>query len=279
MNSTIILPSAIRIPLRPLNVLAMLPSSYRRVLFLSSLLLLSIISAHAKEIPAKSNNVQVYDFAGVLSADEAAYLQKNLRDWQDSTSIEMAIVIDKSLEDEDVFEYSLKIARGWGVGDKSTNNGILLYVSIGDKKMFLHIGPGLQEVIPDALTKRIIENQLKPAFREQNYAQGIGLAVQTLQELAAGTYQGSENEGIDEIYGQAFFFFILIFVLVVYFLYKSASRSHTYSRTGDYHSGGGMWFFPGSFGSGSGSGYDGNDSGGFDFGGGDFDGGGAGGDW
>ncbi|NBU36275.1 MAG: TPM domain-containing protein [Bacteroidetes bacterium] len=252
--------------------------SLKRVFLLPFLILTCVWIVNAKEIPAKSN-IQVYDYAGVLNPGEVENLQKILKDWQDSTSIEMAIIIDNSLEDEDIFEYSLKIAQSWGIGDKSTNNGILLYVSVGDKKIFMHIGPGLQGVIPDALGKRIIENQLKPAFREQKYGEGLSLAILTLQQLAAGTYEGGENEGVDGIFGIFFILFIILFVVAVIFLFRSASRSHTYSRSGDYQSGGGMWIFPGGFGSGSGSGYDGNDSGGFDFGGGDFDGGGAGGDW
>ena len=249
----------------------------KRVFLLHLFILLGVWMVNAKEIPAKSN-LQVYDYAGILKPNEVEYLQKVLKDWQDSTSIEMAIVIDESLEDEDIFEYSLKIAQSWGIGDKSTNNGILLYISVGDKKIFMHIGPGLQGVIPDALGKRIIENQIKPAFKEQKYGEGIALAVLTLQQLAAGTYQGGGDKGVDGTYGLFFILFIIVFVIIVFIQYRSASRSHTYSRSGDYHSGGGMWIFPGGFGSGSGGGYDGNDSGGFDFGGGDFDGGGAGGD-
>jgi uncharacterized protein len=230
----------------------------------------------AKEVPVKGK-IQVYDFAGVLSPEEHQFIQKTLKDWKDSTSIEMAVVIDASLEEEDIFDYSLKIARSWGIGDKSTNNGILLYISKGDKRILIHIGPGLQEVIPDALSKRIIENQIKPAFREQQYGKGIISAILTFQQLAAGTYQGDSNNHNGPPFGLFFILFLILFVIVVFFLYRSAGRSHTYSRSGDYSSGGGMWFFPGGFG--SGGGYDGDDSGGFDFGGGDFDGGGAGGDW
>jgi len=252
--------------------------SFKRFLLLHLFIIIGVYYGNAKEIPTKST-LQVYDYAGILKLNEVEILQRALKDWQDSTSIEMAVVIDKSLEDEDIFEYSLKIAQSWGIGDKSTNNGILLYISAEDKKIFMHIGPGLQGVIPDALGKRIIENIIKPAFREQKYGEGIASAILTLQELAAGTYQGGNSEGVDGAYGFFFLLFILIFVISVFFLYRSASRSHTYSRSGDYHSPGGMWFFPsGGFGSGSGGGFD-NDSGGFDFGGGDFDGGGAGGDW
>jgi uncharacterized protein len=252
--------------------------SIKRFLLLHLFIIIGVYYANAKEIPTKST-LQVYDYAGILKPNEVEFLQKALKDWQDSTSIEMAVVIDKSLEDEDIFEYSLKIAQSWGIGDKSTNNGILLYISAEDKKIFMHIGPGLQGVIPDALGKRIIENLIKPAFREQKYGEGIASAILTLQKLAAGTYQGGKGEGVDGAYGFFFLLFIFIFVIAVFFLYRSASRSHTYSRSGDYQSPGGMWFFPGGgFGSGSGGGYD-NDSGGFDFGGGGFDGGGAGGDW
>lgn len=252
--------------------------SFKRILLLYLFIIIGVYYGNAKEIPTKST-LQVYDYAGILQPNEVEYLQKILKDWQDSTSIEMAVIIDKSLEDEDIFEYSLKIAQSWGIGDKSTNNGILLYISAEDKKIFMHIGPGLQGVIPDALGKRIIENIIKPAFREQKYGEGIGSAILTLQQLAAGTYQRNANTIHGPPFGLFFILFLIIFVIVVFILFKSASRSHTYSRSGDYQSGSGMWIFPGGFGSGSGGGYNGDDSGGFDFGGGDFDGGGAGGDW
>ncbi|MFN5089876.1 MAG: TPM domain-containing protein, partial [Bacteroidota bacterium] len=168
--------------------------SFKRFLLLHLFIIIGVYYGNAKEIPTKST-LQVYDYAGILKPNEVEILQRALKDWQDSTSIEMAVVIDKSLEDEDIFEYSLKIAQSWGIGDKSTNNGILLYISAEDKKIFMHIGPGLQGVIPDALGKRIIENILKPAFREQKYGEGIASAILTLQQLAAGTYQGGNSEG------------------------------------------------------------------------------------
>lgn len=190
--------------------------SFKRFLLLHLFIIIGVNYVDAKEIPTKST-LQVYDYAGILKSNELDILQRALKDWQDSTSIEMAVVIDKSLEDEDIFEYSLKIAQSWGIGDKSTNNGILLYISAEDKKIFMHIGPGLQGVIPDALGKRIIENILKPAFREQKYGEGIASAILTLQQLAAGTYKGGKNEGVDGAYGLFFLLFILIFVIAVFF--------------------------------------------------------------
>jgi len=263
------LPQTLKIPLKPLRSLLHLPFLF--------LLLPGIMSLAARNIPPKEAS-QVYDLAGILQPGEREAIQQTLKDWRDSTSIEMAVVIDASLEGEDVFEYSLQIARGWGIGDGSANNGILLYLALEDRKLFLHIGPGLQGVIPDALAKRIIENQLKPYLREERYGEGITRSIATLQELAAGTYSGATGEDEEQPFGFFFLLFILLLYLTVSYLYRAASRRpHTYSRWGDHPSGGGMWFLPGGFGSGGGG--DSGSSGGFDFGGGDFDGGGAGGDW
>lgn len=75
----------------------MLKSTFSRYLILPIFLFSFLLHGNAKDIPAKSNQ-QIYDLASVLNTSEVEYLQKLLKDWQDSTSIEMAIVLDNSLE-------------------------------------------------------------------------------------------------------------------------------------------------------------------------------------
>ena len=71
---------------------------------------------------------------------------------------------DSSIED-----YTVRVAQSWGVGQKGKSNGAVLFVFTQDRKMYLQVGYGLEGALPDALAKRIIENEIKPYFRNGDY--------------------------------------------------------------------------------------------------------------
>lgn len=240
-----------------------------------------------KEIPAKSG-VLVNDFARVLTPDQAIALERKLVAYDDSTSTQIAIVIEPSLEGEEVFDYSLRIAETWGIGNKDKDNGILLFVAIEDRKLFIHTGMGVQDYLTDNMTKRIIDNIIKPAFKTGDYYGGLDRATDAMIDLGAGRFTNDlEERGDGGISGILILFIVLIGVFVLFSLLSRAGGDDGpgggYYRGGHYggNRGGGWIFLPGpggNWGSGnSGSDWDGGDFGGF--GGGGFDGGGAGGDW
>ena len=250
----------------------------------------------AKEVPPKSGKL-VNDYAGVLNRAEVNDLERRLVAYDNSTSSQMAIVIENSLEGDDVFEYSIRLAEAWGIGTAGKDNGLLVYVAIEDRKMFIHVGPGLQGVITDAMTKTVIDQIIAPNFRDQNYYNGLLRGTKALQDMAEGEFV---NENPRQRRGQRSSEFpieILFFLGVMIFIIWMNQRNNNddeddgggYYRGGRYDynrrgRGGGWIFFPGSFGGGGGSGGFGGggfgDGGGFGgFGGGGFDGGGAGGSW
>lgn len=253
------------------------------------LLSVALVSAlEAKEPPRRPVPPRlVNDFAGMLSAAEAAALEAKLVAYNDSTSTQIAIVIEPTIEGEDIFDYSLRLASAWGVGQKGKDNGILLFIAAQDRQLYIQTGYGAEGFLPDALAKRIIENVIKPAFRQGQYYAGLNEAVTVIMKLGAGEYSaeqvGGKSTGMP--WG-TIIFFIFLFIIMSSIFNKTNRRNDDdedggYGRGGRYdmnpRPGGGWVIFPGGGGGGSGWGGGGGGFGGF--GGGGFGGGGAGGSW
>ncbi len=268
-----------------------------RTLFGGTLLALLCLPAltFSKEVPPRPNTL-VNDYAGMLDQGQKAALEQKLVAYADSTSTQIAVVLEPSLEGDDVFEYSFRLAEAWGIGTKSKDNGILIYAALEDRKLYIHAGPGVQGYLTDNISKRILDNIIRPAFREGDFYGGLDKATTVMIELGAGAYtnEGGGKQGSRT--GSVLLVLLIVVGVIVIFslLSNSGDGGGGYYRGGHYDAGprgrrgGGGWIiFPGGGwgggGSGGGGGWGNNDSGGWGdfggFGGGGFDGGGAGGDW
>lgn len=236
-------------------------------------------------IPAVPNPPRlVNDFAGVLGS-RADELERVLVAFDDSTSNQITVVTVTSLDGYAVEEFALELGRKWGVG-KTINNGVVLLAAMEDREVTIQVGYGLEGAITDAYCRRIIDNEIVPAFKEEDYYKGIYNACDQLMKLASGEI--SEPRSADDPSGWAmllgFFLPLIIFVIVVSIMHKKGGGGNSSDSDG---TGGShrpfVWFGPGgsssSWGGGS-SGWGGGHSGGFGgFGGGSFGGGGASGRW
>jgi uncharacterized protein len=259
---------------------------YTQLFLLIGFLGLPFLALAKKEIPAKSQQL-VNDYANLLSPDQKMNLERKLRAYNDSTSSQIAVVLDQSLEGEDVFDYAMKLARGWGIGQADKDNGVLIYVAAADRKIQILTGKGLQGALPDVIIDRIIRQEIAPAFGQKRYYEGLDRATTDIIKYATGEFKaGPQKDNSSTI---ALFIVLGIVLLIILYFYLTRNRGGGnngggYYRGGsyEYDSGRGGWIFlPG------GGGFNGNDNsgGGWDmgdfggFGGGDFDGGGADGDW
>ena len=262
-----------------------------KLLLLPALCFISFL-ASAQDIPARPNPPKlVNDFAGVLSADEEQRLEQQLVAYDDSTSNQVAVLLVKTLNDYPIEEYSLKVLRGWGIGNAKTNNGVLIVAAIDDRKIRIEVGYGLEGAIPDITANHIIDNDIKPNFRSGDYYDGLSQAANSIIKAAAGEYKAPadyrKRKG-----GGGFPIGLIVFIIIVVVIFGGRNRG----------GGGGMmsrrgsgWLGPfilgnmlgrssGGFGGGGfgggGGGWSGGGGGGFGgFGGGSGGGGGASGSW
>lgn len=244
----------------------------------------------AQNFPANSNRL-VTDETNTLTSEQITQLERKLIAFDDSTSNQIAVVIVKTVGDYDINEYALELGRKWGIGGKAKNNGVILLIAIGDRKLSIQTGYGLEGALPDIYTKRIIENDIKPYFKDGNYFAGITNGVNSIISLTKGEYKNEQpkskaKKGAKA--GGAGMIVIIIIVIIVFILGKrggGGGGSQVISGRGVAEGllwglllgGGGR----NSGGSGFGGGFGGGSSGGGfgGFGGGSFGGGGSSGSW
>jgi len=186
---------------------------------LAFLLLAVTIRAGGQNIPAKPNPPRlVNDFAHLMSADEVSRLEDKLVAYDDSTSTQIVIVTLNPTDDYPVEMYALKILREWGVGNKKTNNGIVLLADMKNHRIRIETGGGMEGSIPDITASHIIQNDIVPNFKNDNYYKGFDEATDAIFKAAAGEYKAPDNyrnrgnKG-GSIIGGIIFFIIIIIVL------------------------------------------------------------------
>lgn len=286
-----------------------------KALFTTATLLFAAFTSFSQNQPGSQDTSplpaptgMVNDYAGVLDAATKQQLEQKLTTFRDSTNpkVELAVAIVKTTGDRDIFDYSLAVARGWGIGSKDDNNpSALLFVAIDDRKYFTQVSRDLEGDLPDGAVGSIQRQYLVPEFKKGNYGKGISDTIDayiaTIRNkgnapVAATSPTPARSAGTTGVPLGSIFccgIFVLVLVLGIF------SRRHGGGGRGGWGGGpfgGGSglssalpWIAAGvisslgnSGSSGSSSGWGGGPSGG-GFGGfgggGDFGGGGSGGSW
>lgn len=164
-----------------------------RILFLIFAFVLSFSLFAQKAVP-ELWNLRVHDEAHVLKQETIDQLEKQLAHYEDSTSNQIAILIINSLEDESLEDYSLRVAEKWKLGQKDKDNGVLLLIAVDDHKMRIEVGEGLEGVLTDALSNRIIRNEMAPAFRRADFDEGVTNAIRGITAAIGGEYSATDGE-------------------------------------------------------------------------------------
>src|SRR5262249_13942218 len=97
----------------------------------------------------------------------------------------------KMQSDSSIEDYTVRVARAWKAGQKERNNGAVLFVFVQDRKMYIQVGYGLEGVLPDAICKRIIAEEITPRFKAGDFDGGLTAGVQSLIAAAKGEYRGT----------------------------------------------------------------------------------------
>jgi uncharacterized protein len=254
-----------------------------RVLACAFALLLPFFVRAAEVIPPAPPRY-FNDFAGVTRADTQARLNRTLEQFEKDTSSQIVVaVFPKMQSDSSVEDYVNRMYKAWKIGQAQKNNGVLLAVFVQDRKMRIEVGYGLEGAIPDLIAKRIIDNELKPRFRNNDFDGGLSAAVNALMQAARGEYKGTGRTAASTKVppGALGLLCPLIFLAVLFYGMRKSFRGTSYSRRG--RSAWGAWpiVVSSGWGGGGSGGWSGGggSGGGFSGGGGDSGGGGASGSW
>lgn len=227
----------------------------------------------------------VNDFANILEPNHILSIENKLTSFDRQTSTQIVIVTVKDLAGYDRADFTTRLAEKWGVGRKGKDNGIVIMVkpktALSNGQAFIAVGYGLEGAIPDATANRIIDNEMIPEFKKNDYYSGLNNAVDVLVSLTKGEYTADEyykKTRIEKVKSPIPFIILMILFFSIFGRARSR-RQHSVGRNIPF------WIALTMLGSSRGShgGSFGNFSSGGGsfggFGGGGFGGGGAGGSW
>ncbi len=233
-------------------------------------------AASAQEIPPYRG--WITDLAELVSPEKEAELHGLMESYRNGDGgHEIAVLTVPSLGGRSLEDFSLRVAREWGLGKVDTSNGALLVIAVAERKTRIEVGRGLEGPIPDAIAGRILRNVLRPGMRSGDYDRAIEDTVRALHAAAGGDYGPLERAG-DGSSGSTKDL-VIVAGMVIFFLVVTHRRRRGPKglRGGRRRGGGGFGPIvigsPGRYSGGSGGGF-----GGFG-GGGGFSGGGASGGW
>jgi len=271
-----------------------------------TLLLAGHAYAQGQFKPVPALRARVTDEIGMLTPDQRQKLEGVLADYEAKTGSQIAVLLVASTEPEAIEQYSIRVADAWKLGRKGVDDGVLLVVAKDNPKALrrlrIEAGRGVQGVLTDAQSKRILEDTIAPHFRQQDWYGGLVAGVGAIATLlnqekfpappAQPTAQQHEDDGPNVVVS---IFLILVGITVLRSVFRP--RRTRLAQPGRYGSGWGSgttgfilgnilanaahqhdndrWRgggFSGGFSDGGGGGFSGG-------GGGSFDGGGASGDW
>jgi len=231
----------------------------------------------APKFPALTG--RVVDDAHILSDDTRDSLTEKLAALEAKTSRQLVVVTVPSLGGYEISDYGYQLGRAWGIGQAKLNNGILLIVAPNEHKVRIEVGYGLEPIVTDAFSSVVIQTQILPRFRQDDFNGGVTAGTDALiQQLSLDTSEaekraaaaaqqlrhGSDNGGGGSLIG----FLIVIFIFIAISRVFGGWGLLPFLFMGGPRGGGG--FGDGGFGGGGGS---------FGGGGGSFGGGGASGSW
>ena len=192
------------------------PAGKLGYLFLVLMALWAVMApCSAPALPLESLDIgsaAVLDTAGVLKDEEQKNLEQRLRDLHQRQLMQAAVVTVDSTDGMPIFDYGMKIAEKWQLGEAGKDNGLLMLIAVKDRKFHTFTGRGLESVLTDVSLTRIQRDAFPPNFRDNNYALGINLALdemekrltadeQTLKKLLAEDKKEIEGGLLENLFG------------------------------------------------------------------------------
>ncbi|WP_131798812.1 TPM domain-containing protein [Flavivirga aquatica] len=243
------------------------------------------------DIPEKpKSQTSVYDYVNLLSVSQRYSLEQKLIKYSDSTSTQIVVAIINSTEGENINFLGAQWGQKWGIGQAKKDNGILILLAKNDRRIAINTGYGIEHLLTDALSKRIIERDIIPFFKQNNYYGGLNKGCDTIFQVLNGEYKGTRKSSNSELPIGFIFFLIIVFIIILISISKNRRGGGGNNRgnrsgglfeaiilsnmgRGNYNRGSSGGFGGGFGGSSGGGGFGGG------FGGGGFGGGGASGGW
>lgn len=166
------------------------PSSLWKALLALLLAWLWLLPGHAQTStglqPVPELSGRVVDLSATLTAADRQALTQELQTLEDGTGAQVVVLMVPTTAPEDIAAYAIRVARAWKIGRKDVGDGVLVIVAKNDRRMRIEVARRLEGAIPDIRAAQIIDQAMKPRFRQDDYAGGLSAAIGQLSLLIRG---------------------------------------------------------------------------------------------
>jgi uncharacterized protein len=159
----------------------------RKLLLCAALALGAACTLAAQELqPVPPLQARVTDLTGTLTAGQQAELEQKLAAFEQRKGAQLALLIVPTTEPEAIEQYSIRVMESWKIGREKIDDGVLLLVALNDRALRIEVGYGLEGALPDATGWRIIDDTIKPLFRQGDIFGGVSAGLQRIMSVVDG---------------------------------------------------------------------------------------------
>jgi len=162
----------------------MMPHALPRALLAAALLFPPAYTA--AEIAVPPLKARVTDLTATLTSDQRAALERKLAALEARKGSQVAVLLVPTTQPETVEQYAIRVFDQWKLGRKGTDDGVLLLVAKNDRKLRIEVGYGLEGAIPDAIARRVMDEDIVPLFKQGNFYGGISAGTDRVSKLIEG---------------------------------------------------------------------------------------------
>lgn len=158
------------------------------ILVITLIIASPILAKAEKNFPKPTNLKYVNDYVGVIDDETKEYMVSVGNELEKKTGAQMSVVVIDSLEGSDVESYANTLFRQWGLGQKGKDNGVMILLSVKDKKWRVEVGRGLEGRITDIYSSRVMEQIAKPLLKEEKYGEAMKKVYSVFADDVAKEY-------------------------------------------------------------------------------------------
>ena len=178
--------------------------------------------AHGLDVPKLTGYVN--DYAGMISPQAKAEIEKKLAEFERTDSTQVVILTVPSLEGDPIDDFGIRVADAWKIGQKEKDNGVIFIVSKGDRKTRIEVGQGLEGKLTDLMAGRIVDLVVNPRFKSGDFDGGFIAGTQALIDVTRGEFKADGSRFVQKHENPSRFFSLIIFFAFVILVLGSVSR-------------------------------------------------------
>lgn len=200
----------------------------KKLLFLVAFLCSINSFSQGFKIPEKPKfETSVYDYVGLLLPSQKSSLESKLIRYSDSTSTQIVVAIIASTEGENINYLAAQWLTKWGLGKKGVDNGVLVVLAKNDRKIAISTGYGVEHLLTDFQSKRIIERAIIPQFKKGDFYAGLDKGAESIFKTLTGEFKGTRKQNSEDFDPG-----IIIFIIIIIIFFIIISRGNKNNKGG-----------------------------------------------